>query len=108
MTYEKFAVSVEKTTGLDRKTITKTAKRLIFILGCGAIIVGNLIGFTFDVSPIFCSIILFLILIFSCFAFIAESDSPDTFKRCQKIGKLSPLVLVVTIVCVILIAVIIG
>ena len=98
MTYEKFAKAVEEATNCDRKTIAKTSRRMIIILASLAVAVGMLIGTVFKLGGIFCSTVLFLILIFSFFSFVAEDETPSTFFACQKIGKFYPIAVLLMIV----------
>lgn len=108
MTYEKFAKAVEAATNLDRKTIAKTSRRMIVILASLAVVIGFLIGTVFQVGGIFCSMVLFLLLIFSFFSFVADDETDGTFKTCQKIGKFYPIALILAAVLLIIIRLTLG
>lgn len=108
MTYEKFAKQVEEVTNLDRKTIAKTARRMIFILASLALTVGTLVGTVFNFGVIFCSAALFLVLIFSFFSFVADDETSGTFSVCQKIGKFYPIAIVAAVVLMIVIRLVLG
>lgn len=96
MTYETFAVKVEQDTGLSRKEIFKTARRLIIEVLCAAIAVGYLISSVFGFSSWMIIIAIFLVLLFSSFSLASESG--ETFQKAMKIGKFYPLFILLAIV----------
>ena len=96
MTYEKFAVKVEQDTGLSRKEIFKTARRLIIEVLSIAFAIGYLISSVFEFSSWMVIIAIFLILLFSSFSL--ASDSGEAFQKAIKIGKFYPLFIILAVV----------
>lgn len=103
MTYEKFVKAVQEVTDCSREVIARTARKMVIILASLAFTVGTLIGAIVGFGSILWSAVIFLILIFTFFSFVAEAETPETFRRCQMIGKLYPVTVILMLVAVFMI-----